>query len=278
NGLGFVGDIIEHFGVRISPDGGRFVVDIFEPKSRTQNLWMYDFARGTQTRFTSGLAVDIGAAWSPDGKEIAYASLTAGSSSIRIRSALGGGGDEVLIESRNRLDVTDWSPDGTVLCITRRGEPTQADIWIHPLTGEKKMWEFVKTAYRESDGRFSPDGRWVAYTSDETGRSEIYLRPYPGPGTATKVSTTGGDSPVWRRDGREIFYISTDNKMMAAEIRVSGSTVVIGTEQELFTRTPIMSDYDVFPDGKRFLINRTIEPTGTDPLTIFVNWTEKLKK
>ncbi|MEX2117842.1 MAG: hypothetical protein WEB37_13250, partial [Bacteroidota bacterium] len=288
--LEYLGEVIEHFTTRISPDGRRIVQSIFEPKSRTQNLWMHDFTRGDITRFTSGIDGAMFPVWSPDGRKVAYARFGSGDETIAesyeipVQPVAGGSAEEVLIKSETLITPTDWSPDGKAICLgisprfTRVASSTQSDLWIQALDGDKKMRPFVESPYNETDGRFSPDGRWIAYTSDETGKREIYLRPYPGPGTAIKVSTSGGSVPVWRRDGRELFYVNDSNKTMSAEIRSTGSSVAIGVVQELFARTPIMAEYDVFPDGKRFLINRLIEPSETDPVTIVVNWTEKLRK
>ena len=276
--LDFLGDIIEHFWMRISPEGKRVILGIFEPKSRTQNLWMYDLARGSRSRFTSGLASDVNPVWSPDGKKIAYSSISGRDFRIHVRPAAGGGSDDVVFELNEPVRPTDWSPDGSALCLDHFGERTQADVWILAMTGDRKMREFVQTAYSEGEGRFSPDGRWIAYTSDETGQPEIHIRPFPGPGTALKVSTSGGSAPAWRRDGRELYFISSDNRTMAAEIREAGTSLRVGAITALFPRTPIMSDYEPFADGRRFLINRLIEPKETDPVTIVVNWTAKLKK
>lgn len=277
--LNYIDDIIEHFWMRISPDEHRIALGIFEPKSRTQNLWMYDLVRGGRTRFTSGLSPDVDPVWSPDGKQIAHVALSAHSTfTVHVRPASGGGSDEVIFESKNNLRTTDWSPDGSTLCLTQYSSQTQGDLLIISMNREKKMQTFVQTAYNEEDGRFSPDGRWIAYSSNETGQTEVYIRPYPGPGTPIKISPTGGAAPCWRHDGRELFYVSNDNKMMSIDIRSTASSLEGGTVRELFPRTPIMEAYDAFPDGKRFLINRVIEPTQTDPVTIVVNWTQKLKK
>jgi Tol biopolymer transport system component len=277
--LSYLDDIIEHFWMRISPDERRIALGIFEPKSRTQNLWMYDLSRGGRTRFTSGLSPDVDPVWSPDGKRIVYSSYgTHNAGTLHLRPSSGSGSDEVIMESKDVLRATDWSPDGSALCVTQYSGQTQGDIRIISMNGEKKQGMFLQTAYNEEDGRFSPDGRWIAYASNETGQSEIYIRPYPGPGSPIKVSTAGGTAPCWRRDGREMFYVSNDNKMMSIDIQSSASSFESGTVRELFPRTPIMEAYDVFPDGKRFLINRVIEPSVTDPVTIVVNWMQKLKK
>lgn len=276
--LKYIGNIIEHFWQRISPDETRVVMGIFEPKSRTQNLWMYDLSRDVRTRFTSGLTADVWPIWSPDGKSVAYTSGTGRRTTIRIRPATGSGNDRVLLQSEAFVQLTDWSRDGKTLCLMQFNPQTQGDIFLQSLDSDKEPREFLRTVYNEGEGRFSPDGKWIAYSSNETGLYEVYLQPFPGPGPAIKVSTGGGYSPGWRGDGRELFYISNDNKMMSAEIRFTGSIVTIGKVLELFARTPIMEAYDVFSDGRRFLINRLIEPTETNPVTIVVNWTEKLKK
>jgi len=276
--LNYLDEIIEHFWARISPNGERFALSVFEPKSRTQNLWMYDLARQSRTRFTSGLNTDFRPVWSPDGKQIAYSAFPKQTGSALLVKPSSGGAAETVIDSQEHLQVSDWSPSGDFLCLTRFGAKTQTDILLVNLVGDKNIREFAASAYNESDGRFSLDGRWIAYSCDETGQSEVYLRPISGSGSTIKVSSGGGSLPVWRHDGKELFYVSKENKMMAAEIRASATSISVGTLRELFARTPIMTDYDVFPDGNRFLINRQIEPTETDPITIVVNWTTKLNK
>jgi serine/threonine protein kinase/Tol biopolymer transport system component len=282
--LGYVGEVIEHYAPRLSPDGTKIVESIFEPKSRTQNLWLDDLARGSLTRFTTGFRGSNFPVWSPDGQTVVMTSTTGGigleepiQCMVVIHTSAGSPTD-TLYRSEAAIAVTDWSPDGKAICFDRRDERTQLDIMIREVGGDKKVEPFLQTPYNERSGRFSPDGHWVAYQSDETGEQEIYLRPYPGPGTAIKVSASGGTLPVWRHDGRELFFVSKDNKMMAAETRIAGTSIEVGEVRELFTRTAIMSDYDVFPDGRRLLLNRLIEPAATDPLTIVDNWTGKLKQ
>ncbi|MBI3110675.1 MAG: protein kinase, partial [Ignavibacteriales bacterium] len=275
--LGFVGDVIEHFITRISPDGRKVIASVFEPRSRTQNLWVYDLARNARTRFTTGLATDFNPVWSPDGMRIAFYSNKDGMYRIYTRPADGVGIEETLVTSTKRIAPTDWSRDGRHI-VYQQFNPVQSDIWVVPRSGEKKPLPFLQTQFEEFDARFSPDGRWIAYASNETGINEVYIRPFPGPGTSAKVSAAGGASPVWQRDGSELFYIDRENKLMSAEMRIRGAGIEIGTIRALFTRTPVMSDYEPFPDGKRFLMNRNIEPKKTDPITIVVNWDAGLKK
>jgi Tol biopolymer transport system component len=275
--LGLVGDVIENFVPRLSPDGKRLMVSIFEPKSRTQNLWVYDLMRNARIRFTTGLGTDFSPVWSPNGSRIGFRSGRKETFGIYVRSAEGGGAEETLYSLKEQAGPTDWSRDGRHI-VFQQLSGSQNDIWIIPLSGDKKPYPYLKTQFNEGQARFSPDGRWMAYMSNETGQPEVFVRPFPGPGTGVKVSTAGGHTPVWNPDGKELFYISFDNRTMTAEIRSKGSGVEIGVVRPLFTRTPVMSDYDVFPDGKRFLINRVIEPKETDPLTLVVNWDAGLKK
>ena len=274
--LGLVGDVIENFVVRISPDGRRVVASVFEPRSRTQNLWIYDLTRNARTRFTSGLATDFNPVWSPDGTRIAFFSDKKGMPGIYVRPADGVGIEETLVKAPYRIAPTDWSRDGQNI-VYQQFNPVQSDIWVVPISGEKKPRPFLQTQFEEYDARFSPDGRWIAYASNETGVDEVYVRPFPGPGTSAKVSAAGGSSPVWQWDGSELFYVDGENKMMSAEMRTRGGRIEIGNVRPLFTRTQVMSQYDLFPDGKRFLMNRDIEPKETDPITIVVNWDAALK-
>jgi serine/threonine protein kinase len=275
--LGFIGDVIEHFNPCVSPDGKRLATFIFEPRSRTYNLWLYDLARNARRRFTTGFNADLTPMWSPDGSQIAFISIRKGLRAVYLRPSEGGGTEEQIDTSSSVRIITDWSHDGKYIATERYGA-AKGDIWMIPRSGEKKPFAFLQTQFNEGEARFSPDGRWVAYSSNETGQVEVFVRPFPGPGTGVKVSSSGGYTPKWNPDGKEIYYISTDNKTMAAEIRVKGSNVEVGAVRPLFTRTPMMGEYDLFPDGKRFLINRLIEPKETDPITIVVNWTEMLKK
>jgi serine/threonine protein kinase len=275
----YVGEVNEHYTPSISPDGKKIVVDIFEPRSRTQNLWMYDMARRQSTRFTSGNSIDLNPVWSPDGDRIAYMAITRQGYSIRIKPLASREPEETIHQSSSFTYPTDWSPDGSVLLITQIGGNANNDILQADMDGGGTVSELLNSKFNEGNGMFSPDGRWIAYESNETGKSEIYVRPYPGPGSAVKVSESEGYLPHWNSNGRELFYVDFENKnrTMSAEIRTTRTSIDIGTVKTLFARTKVMFEYDVFPGSNRFLVNRNIEPAETDPLTIVVNWTEKLK-
>ena len=155
------------------------------------------------------------------------------------------------------------------------------DLWILPLFGDRKPFPFVQTPFNDTTPQFSPDGRWMVYASNESKRFEVYVKPFPGPGGRVQVSTTGGIFPRWRRDGKEIFFRSADNKLMAAAVSGQGSSFEVGDVRPLF---PVRVGgpfwfYDVSADGKRFLVNTAEEQPATSlPLTLVVNWTDLLKK
>jgi hypothetical protein len=160
------------------------------------------------------------------------------------------------------------------------GGSTGNDLFLLPTFGDRKPLPFLNTQFNESEGKFSPDGRWIAYQSNESGRNEVYVAPFPGPGGKWQVSTGGGLQPRWRRDGSEIFYIDPRGNVMAAPVNGKGSSFEIGVIKQLFAaRTkPIRRSYDVSADGQRFLINTLPEQMMSAPITVVVNWTAGLKK
>ena len=173
-----------------------------------------------------------------------------------------------------------WSPDGRSLLYGVATRETGADLWVLPVSGERKPFSFVHTQFTERAGRFSPDGRWIAYDSNESGRFEVYVAPFPGPGGKWQVSAAGGIQPRWRGDGKEIFYIAPDNKLMAATVDGRGSAFEPGSVKPLLdTRANIIGDrYDVSADGQRFLVNMPAQGVGAEPITLVVNWTAGLKQ
>jgi Tol biopolymer transport system component len=153
-------------------------------------------------------------------------------------------------------------------------------LWVLPLAGERNPFPFLQTEFNESFSQFSPDGRWIAYTSDESQRNEIYVVPFPGPGAKRRISTLGGHRPAWRGDGRELFYLAPDEKMMAADVDGRGRTLEVGAVRQLFESSLIVDGphYIATADGQRFLVNATVEPKASSPITLVLNWTAGLKR
>jgi serine/threonine protein kinase len=279
--LGIVGDITEFYTPRVSPDGKKIAVGTFDATSRNQDIWIYDIERGIKTRFTFDLAVEFDVVWSPDGNQIVFDSNRKGQNDVYRKSSSGASNEELLYESDKDKIPEGWSRDGNFISLTvNGGSTTRGDIWVLPLMADREPFVFLQTQFNESHGQFSPDGRWLAYTSDESGRNEIYARPFPGPGGKWQISIAGGTLPRWGHDGRELFYLGEDDKLMAAEIKAAGSAINVTGVQPLFETQPIRtgSVYDVFSDGKRFLVNTQIEPEVSSPITLVVNWMKDMRK
>jgi dipeptidyl aminopeptidase/acylaminoacyl peptidase len=199
------------------------------------------------------------------------------------RATAGVAGDEVLDraldEPPRNTRADDWSRDGRYLiegvAVTIK---KRAGIWVLPLSGDRRAFPYAQTEFNEGSARLSPDGRWLAYSSDETKRNEVYVQTFPSPGGKWQVSTSGGDDPVWSRDSRELFFIGADQKMMAVEVK-GGGKFEAGVPKPLFD-TRLANDnasFDVGKDG-RFLIPVPIEQAANVPMTVVVNWTAELKK
>jgi Tol biopolymer transport system component len=271
---------------RLSPDGRRVAVGITESESQ---IWLYDLSRETLTRLTFEGSSNTAPAWTPDGKRIAFASNKEGSPNLFWQLADGSGGLERLTTSEYTQAPNSWSPDGQLLAFQEVNPTTQRDIWVlrmgdpSPGSGQvRKAQPFLRTPFNESASRFSPDGRWLAYISNESGRYEIYVQPYPGPGGKWQISTEGGTEPIWNPNGRELFYRSGD-KMMAVEIATQ-SGFAAGKPRMLFEGpylpTPgTIPNYDVTPDGQRFLMLKPIEQAaGPTQINVVLNWFEELKR
>jgi len=264
---------------RISPDGKRLAFDLDSPG---YDVWSYDMGRGVKTSLTFGSASaqsNLRPVWSPDGRRIAYTSYRNGKYDLYQKASDGSGAEEVLLEGTDRIRFpTDWSPDGKVLTYMESAQDTWA-IWMLALGGERKPYLFLRSQFGGREASFSPDGKWLAYCSNEGGEYRVYVVPFPGPGGKWQVSPGGAITPRWRRDSKEIFYYSSDNKLMAAEVEANGSRFRVGTIYTLFeTRAyGVIDRYDVTADGQRFVIPYDAgQPTAG--ITLVVNWTAELKK
>jgi eukaryotic-like serine/threonine-protein kinase len=264
---------------RLSPDGRRVAVGIAEQESQ---VWLYDLMRDTLTRFTFEGNVNGYPAWTLDGKRIAFISNKEGPLNIFWQLADGSGGLERLTTSDDTQTPNSWSADGQLLAFNEINPTTGIDVWVLRMS-DRKAQPFLRTPFNESAPRFSPDGRWLAYVSDESGRYEVYVQPYPGPGGKWQISTEGGTEPAWNPNGRELFYRSGD-KMMAVDIATQPGFAA-GKPRLLFERhyqpTPVtFPDYDVSPDGQRFLMLKPSESTVAAPtqINVVLNWFEELKR
>lgn len=254
----------------ISPDGKRLVGD------RDRDTWVLEFARGVATRLTFGPPGTRDPIWSSDGAYIAYRKGGAG---IYRKPANGAGGEELLVQTKKLAVPLSWSPDGRFMVYVQINPETGADLLAIPVTGDRKPFVVVQTAATDNQGQFSPDGHWLAYTSNESGQSEIYAIPFPPSSSGVKwlVSRGGGVQPRWRRNGRELFYISQDSKMMSVEVTTQ-PVFQSGTPHALF-QTEIVDtgirngpmSWDLAPDGNRFLII-TANSSDTSSLTVALNW------
>ncbi len=278
--LGTAGDkVFNLLSVRISPDGKRIATEAGESESQ---IWIYDRDRNVNTRLTFGPSQDSSPVWSPDGRWIAYIGVHDHNNLYR-KLSNGTGEEELLLEgdatSRNPFD---WSPDGKFLLFGVGDFTAKGRAWVLPLAGDRKPVPLTPDTFVTNSARFSPDGRWLAYSSNESGRFEVYVMPFGGGTGKWQVSSQGGLQPVWRRDGKELFYWTADNALMAVPITLNRDGVQLGSAQQLFRFSNpvgivgIVSPYDATADGQRFLLITTPQQTPR-PITLVSNWTAELK-
>ena len=247
------------------------------------DVWLVDTSRGIPARFTFDPGGDRYPLWSADGRRVVFWSVRSGPLSLYEKSA-SGAGDEQLLAADAGVPLS-WSPDGRFLLYQRAEPKTGIDLWVLPMTGERKPLAVVQTDMDQPGGEFSPDGRWLAYESNESGRFEVYVQPFPGVGGKWQMSSAGGTQPRWRRDGKELYYLAPDARLMAVTVAATtdGKTLDPGVPASLF-RPPLASgagvtagrpEYTVAPDG-RFLMNTVVDDTAPSPITIVLNWEEGL--
>lgn len=277
----------------LSPDGTRVAASRIDPKApaASQRIWLLDLTRGVSTPFTFDLAPDGSPVWSPSGRQVAFNAVRSGGYGIYQKPSNGTGAEQTLLQpSKPQKHPTDWSHDGRFLMFTQYDPQTNSDLWVLPLasdgTSAGSPIPFANTQFNEGQGQFSPNTRWVAYTSEESGRPEIYVQSFAeqGGGSKEQVSRDGGSQPRWSRDGKTLFYLALDGKVMAADI-TAGAILKVATPKPLFKvsffgiTSEVAQDafsWDISSDGQRFLIN-TAKPS-TAPLTVVLNWTEDGQK
>lgn len=270
------------FQLWLSPDEKRFVADRPDANAGTYDLWLYDASGVNAARFTFDPQHDISPVWSPDGRRIVWASAKDGVEDLYQKAASLSGDATPLLKSHHTKLPTDWSQDGRFIIYTEVDPKTKSDVWALPVTGnsESNPFHVVRSEANEGAGTISPDGRWLAYASDESGRYEVYVQKFPGGGGKRQVSTGGGDDQRWRRDGKELFYHAANGKLMAVTVK-SSESLEMGEAVSLFEfrsgTVPGFGSYAVTADGKRFLIDE-LDAAPNAPLTVVVNWTAKAKR
>jgi len=248
------------------------------------NLWLFEGTRGVPARFTFGpTARDSSPFWSPDGTQVAFSSTREGTADLYQKISNNVGSEELLLKSSAPKFLMQWSPDGRFIVYEQSG-----DLWLLPTTGDRKPVPLLQTKFNESDGQFSPDARWLAYTSNESEPSDVFVQPFPLTGAKWQVSMGGGTDPRWHPNGKEIFYISPDQKLMAATVRANGPNFEVDPPKTLFqsrlfggrTGNALLLGhrYSVSPDGQRFLMIIAAQEQTRAPITVVVNWTAGLKK
>ncbi len=256
---------------RLSPDGLRLAVVLIRASNE---IWILDFARDAFSRLAVGGDNNI-PVWTPDGTRLIYNSNRTGVHNLYWQSADGSGSAEQLTTNANEQGPSSWSPDGKILTFNQHDPATGWDIWMLPIDGDRTPRPFLHERFDESLGKFSPDGRWLAYVSNETGRDEVYVRPYPGPGGKWQISNDGGSNPAWVRNGRELFYSSGD-KLMSVGV-TTGATFNV-TKPRLLASQWHYESYDVSPDGQRFVVVSKGPGSQASQINLVLNWTEELKR
>jgi serine/threonine protein kinase len=270
-----VGDPGDYHNPVFAPGGDRLAFDLGDPRSGKSDIWVRDLKRGVSSRFTFGAGNAFCPLWSPDGRLIVFSV----DDNLFEKAVEGLGEEKLLLKSDELKFASGWSRDGKYIAFSSQGKETGWDIWIMPMFGDRKPVPFLKTSFAELMPVFSPDGRLLAYQSNESGRTEVYVQSFPGPGGKWQISTSGGSEPHWRADGRELYYRAPGQKLMAVDVQ-TGSGVTVGTPQLLFQgRFDMALARNRFlptADGRRFL---TVAPLGREamtPTTVVLNWFAEL--
>jgi dipeptidyl aminopeptidase/acylaminoacyl peptidase len=277
--LGTMGNPGNFYTIEFSPDRKKLALSVDD------DVWIQDVERGVRSRFTFAPGIDTNPLWSPDGRHIAFCSNRSGRYGIYRKAAdLSGSEESVYLDSIDTLP-DGFSPDGRFLVVHRRDPARQEDLATVALSSDSnsaagKLAPFVQTPFRELHARFSPDGRWIAYVSDESQHTEVYVTSFPSPRSKVQISTTGGGSPRWRDDGKELFFVSGNGTLMAAGVDTHGDAIKVGAIQPLGIMVTMRTRgwmYDVSADSQKFLVAMPPKEKP-EPLTIVSNWQRLLKK
>jgi Tol biopolymer transport system component len=268
----------------LSPDGNRLAVSRQDPATQNIDIWALDLTRQTWSRISVDPAVEHGPVWSPDGKRLVYESHRNNSLALYERVVDEGTSDRLLVTINRANYPCDWSPDGRDILYYAEGPGTRGDLWIVPMDGAQKRYPLIQTQSMEAEGQFSPDGRFLTYTSDESGTPQVYARPVSRAndghlhvgGERWQISAGGGTQSRWRHDGREVYYLGADGQIMSVAVQEGAHDLQLGTPAALFHAAilpdPFATQYAVAPDGKRFLLVLPVASPPPQPARVILNW------
>jgi len=275
--VGVHGEPGNYFDVELSDDGNRLAVVAIDRGQRTRDVFLVDLATNRRTRFSFEPFSDENPVWSPgkDPRHIMYRSRREANFAIYQKATNGSGVPELIL---NPGTPRSWSPDGRFVLFTTNSQATSVDLWTLEVSNRKAV-PYLATPAIESTGQFSPDGKWIAYQTNESGIDEVFVAPFPATGAKWLVSISGGSFPRWRGDGSELYYLDPANRLMAASIDITGAVAKAGDVRPLFTARPrlVGVPYDVFPNGQRFLINTINDAVEPEPINVVLNWTAVIK-
>jgi Tol biopolymer transport system component len=284
----------DYLNLQLSPNGKRLASSLVDPKTGDADIWLTDLERGGTSRVTFGSGLTASPIWSPDGDRLIYRAMRSGTVEFYQRKASLGGSEEIVLSNQQQRTAsaaasniipTDWTSDGRHIIYSAPGGASGIDLWVMHAPGTTtdgpKPVKLLSSTADEMQATFSPDGHLLAYNSNESGTHQVYVQTFPLSDRKWPVSTTGGYEPRWRGDGREIYYLSEDGKMMAVAVGPGRS---FGVPKPLFQTgvsggvNYLRTHYTVTPDGQRFLVNTQTGNSGPNPITVVLNWTAGLKK
>ncbi|HEU5237385.1 MAG TPA: protein kinase [Pyrinomonadaceae bacterium] len=281
--LSSLGPPLRYGNLSLSRDEKHVAVTIRDPQSATTDIWILDPVRSSRFTLTDA-ANEVLPIWSPDGTRLVFSSDRKGGNvwNVYEKPTSGAGEEQLILDDDQNKAVSDWSNDGRYVIFSEDNPTTKTDLWLLPMAGDRKPTPFLQKQFDEDDAKFSADGRFIAYSSNASGHSEVYVQTFPASGLQWQVSSKGGAQPRWRRDGKELFYISPSNQLMAVDLKLRDNSLEVGIPKVLFQAHPLgfpgpRNMYAVSADGQRFLINSLVD-TAPQPLSVIVNWPTELKK
>jgi len=278
--LGAVAEGGEFRNMCLSPDASKVVSGIADDDSGNRDLWIHDLDRGVASRFTFDPAVDSNPLWSPDGTQIIFSSTRDEKRGLYRKDASGVGSAELLLDVADGASPNTWSSDGRFLLYNTRGADTSWDIWALPMDGSGEPFPVLQSEFAEVRPSFSPDGQWFSYGSNESGRFEVFVRQFPGPGGQWQVSTDGGSESAWSAAGHEIFFLDVGGNLSVVPVE-TGATFTAGLPEVLFDPgifpTLQRNRYLAAADGERFLVLATLSGESIRPATVVLNWSGGLE-